>query len=134
MKTETNETTAPKYVFRGEIYMVDFNEGEGSSVHYGKRPCLVLSNDVGNRYSSIINVCLLTTKNMKRKYPTHVLLTPNEMNKLRQASTVMCEQLRTVGKEKLQFKIGMLTQDEIHSVDEAIQVTLGLVGVNNIEK
>ena len=111
----TNET--PKYIFRGEIYMVDFREGEGESVHYGKRPCLVISNDIGNRYSSIVNVCLLTTKVMKRDYPTHLKLEPNAMNKLRQESIAMFEQVRTIGKEKLGFKIGKLTDEEIHKMD-----------------
>lgn len=120
----TNET--PKYIFRGEIYMVDFREGEGESVHYGKRPCLVISNDIGNRYSSIVNVCLLTTKVMKRDYPTHLKLEPNAMNKLRQESIAMFEQVRTIGKEKLGFKIGKLTDEEIHKMDEVLKITFGI--------
>ena len=127
MKQESN-ASSPKYVFRGEIYLVDFSDNSeyGESVQTGKRPCVVLSNDVGNRYSKIINCCVLSTKQMKKDYPTHLKLEPNEMNKLRQTSTVMVEQLRTVGREKLKFKIGKLTDEEIHRLNDVIAVTLGL--------
>lgn len=119
----------PKFVFRGEIYLVDFSENGseyGESVQCGKRPCVILSNDVGNRYSRVVNCCVLSTKQMKKDYPTHLRLEPNEMNKLKQTSIAMVEQLRTVGKEKLKFKIGKLTEEEIHKLNEVIAVTLGL--------
>lgn len=125
-KAETRAKEVPKYVFRGEIYMVDFGEGEGESVHQGRRPCVIISNDVGNRYSNIVNVCLLTTKIMKKQYPTHLKLTPNELNKLKLPSTLMAEQVRTIGRERLWFKIGKLTDEEIHKMDEVIQVTFGI--------
>ena len=124
--TQEKQTDAPKYVFRGEIYMVDFKEGEGGSVHQGSRPAVIISNDVGNRYSSIVNCCLLTSKVMKKNYPTHLKLTPNPMNKLKIDSVVMGEQIRTVGRETLKFKIGKLTDKEIQQLDEIVRITLGL--------
>ena len=126
MNQTNTSTTAPKYVFRGELYMVDFGEGEGMNVHQGRRPVVVISNDVGNRYSNIVNVCLLTTKEMKKQYPNHLKLTPNALNKLKQPSTVMTEQIRTIGKERLWFKIGKLTDEEIHQLNQTIHLTLGL--------
>ena len=121
---KTNE--APKYVFRGEIYMVDFSDGEGRSVHQGSRPAVIISNDVANRYSAIVNCCLLTSKTMKKDYPTHLKLTPNAMNKLRMDSVIMAEQVRTIGRETLKFKIGKLTDEEIQALDDVIRVALGL--------
>lgn len=126
--TKNNKITeAPRYVFRGEIYMVDFGDlGEGRSVHQGSRPAVIISNDVANRYSSIVNCCLLTSKVMKKDYPTHLKLTPNPMNKLKMDSVVMTEQLRTVGREMLRFKIGKLTDEEIRALDDVVRVALGL--------
>ena len=126
--TENNKKTeAPKYIFRGEIYMVDFGDlGEGRSVHQGSRPAVIISNDVANRYSPILNCCLLTSKIMKKDYPTHLKLTPNPMNKLKMDSVVMAEQVRTIGRETLKFKIGKLTDEEIRALDDVVRVALGL--------
>lgn len=114
-----------QHIFRGQLYMVDLGEGEGMSVQRGRRPCVVVSNNIGNRFSSIINVCVLTTSNRK-DYPMHVKLTPNEMNKLKESSTIMAEQIRTVPKERLMFKIGALTPKELDQLDRAMRLNYGL--------
>ena len=126
-KNDKKETPT-KYIFRGEIYMVDLTDQniDGKSVHCGRRPCIIISNDVGNRYSSCVNVCLLTTKKMEKKYPTHLVLEPNELNKSKLTSVAMTEQIRTLGKEKLMFKIGKLTDEEIHKLNETIMFSLDL--------
>ncbi len=126
--TQPLQTGIPKYIFRGEIYMVDLGlaSTDGASVHGGKRPCVVISNDVGNRYSPIVNCCLLSSKVMKKQYPTHFTLQPNPLNKLRQPSVLMAEQLRTVGKEKLLFKIGKLTPEELTSLTGALRIAMDI--------
>ena len=113
-------------IYRGDIYMVDFQEGEGASSHRGKRPCIIVSNNVGNKYSSVVNVVLLTTNLKKKQLPTHLRLVPDHRNKLRQESTVMCEQMRTIGKECLKFKIGTLSREDTYRLDYVLGKTLGL--------
>lgn len=113
-------------IYRGDLFMVEFQEAEGASVHYGKRPCIVISNNVGNKYSSVVNVVMLTTNQKRKQLPTHLKLTPNSRNRLKQESVVMCEQIRTVGKECLRFKIGTLAREEIHTLDYVLAKTIGL--------
>lgn len=46
-------------VKRGEIYMTDLGEYK-TSVEAGTRPCVIVSNNVGNHYSPFVLVCPLT--------------------------------------------------------------------------
>lgn len=115
-------------IYRGDIYMVDFQEGDGISEHShrGKRPCLVVSNNIGNKFSSALNVVLLTTNQKKKQLPTHFSLKPDHRNKLKQESIVMCEQLRVVDKKNLRFKIGTLSREDTYRLDYVLGKTLGL--------
>lgn len=124
----TTTSTVPTYLFRGEIWNVDFGDEtkEGQNVYYGRRPAVIISNNVGNRYSNVVTVCLLSSKQMKREYPTHLKLEPNEMNKLRVPSTIMAEQVRTIGKERLQFKVGKLTVKEEQQLNEVLKISFHL--------
>lgn len=117
---------AVKHIFRGNIFMVDFGKGEGQSVCKGLHPCVVVSNNTGNHYSSVVSVCLISTTRKRKKYPVHIDLLPNTLNKLKNPSTVMTEQIRTVGKDALLFKTGHLTDEEIHKVDQALRISLNL--------
>ena len=119
-------TSKIEEIYRGDIFMVDFKEGEGASVHIGKRPCIVVSNNVGNKYSPIINVVMLTTKQRSKPLPTHVTIQPDGRNQLKQTSFAMCEQIRTIGKDALRFKVGTLSRDDIGRLDYTLGKTLGL--------
>ena len=57
-------------VYRGEIYYVHETETTGSE-QYGGRPAIIVSNNVGNEHSPVVEVVYLTTQE-KRQLPTHV--------------------------------------------------------------
>ena len=66
--------TLERPVTRGSVWFIRFGHQADSSVQGGCRPALVISNDAGNRHSTIINVIPFTTK-MKRTYiPSHVVV------------------------------------------------------------
>ena len=52
-------------VKRGEIYMTDLGEYK-TSVEAGTRPCVIVSNNVGNHYSPFVLVCPLTGVDKKQ--------------------------------------------------------------------
>ena len=58
---------------RGDIYLANLNPFKGSE-QGGTRPVLVLSNDIGNFYSSMITIAPITSQLKKKQQPTHVLL------------------------------------------------------------
>lgn len=108
-----------KEVCRGEIYYIAGSSVTGSEMG-GSRPGIIVSNDVGNKYSPVVEVVYLTTK-PKKPLPTHVQIFSADM-----ASTALCEQVDTVSKDRIQNWMGMLTEREIQRVNEALGISLGL--------
>ena len=56
---------------RGDILLVFLNPSVGSE-QGGKRPVVVIQNNIGNKYSPTIIVAPITSKQNKAKLPTHV--------------------------------------------------------------
>lgn len=84
----------------GEIYYVDFPAAEEQGIEAGMRPAIVVSNDIGNQYSPVINVIPLTTSRLKkrRNLPMHVHIPA--AGELRD-SVAMVEQMRPVSKNRV---------------------------------
>ena len=51
---------------RGEIYLVDLGNQKGS-IQSGKRPVVVISNNMNNKYSPTINILPITSKSSNYK-------------------------------------------------------------------
>src|SRR5437763_1817239 len=86
---------------RGEIWVVDLGTGQGHE-QSGQRPALVVSDDHYNSgLAGLIMVVPLTSKVMKSKtIPAHIRLDPPEGG-LRTPSVILCDQLRTISKDRL---------------------------------
>lgn len=108
---------------RGRIYYADLSPVIGSE-QGGLRPVVVISNDIGNRFSPIVIVAAMTSQ-IKRHYPTSVDLAPMDTG-LKQESRICCEQLRTIDKKRLRECIGELTGEAMAQVDAAIKISLSL--------
>src|SRR5207249_2558077 len=66
-----------RFPLRGEVYWVDLDPTVGSDISR-TRPCLIISNDMGNQYSARVIVAPLTTGGADRAYPFEVLVTAGE--------------------------------------------------------
>lgn len=111
------------YPRRNEIYMAELAE-TGDSVQYGRRPVLIVQNDVGNQNSTTTVVAPLTSRG-KNYLPTHVEVGPE--SGLPYPSTVLCEQLVTVSIGMLEKKMGKVTDPQILAeLDRALRCSLGL--------
>lgn len=105
---------------RGDIYYIDkFGYPEGSVQRSG-RPAVIVSNDMNNKYSKVVEVVYCTTK-PKEDLPTHVKILSTNVE-----STVLCEQVTAVSVDKLTDYHGCCTKEEMEKIDEAIMVSLGL--------
>ena len=91
---------------RGDLFYVDLNPTKGSE-QKGRRPVLVLQNDIGNEVSPTTIVAPLTTKSFTKEYPTNVNV-PKEMGGLKENSSVLLSQIRTIDQSRLENKIGHL--------------------------
>ncbi|MDP3791483.1 MAG: type II toxin-antitoxin system PemK/MazF family toxin [Candidatus Omnitrophota bacterium] len=109
---------------RGDIFYVDLNPTKGSE-QAGRRPVLVIQNNVGNEAAPTVIIAPLTTKKFSKEYPTNVQIKKGTAG-LKEDSTVLLSQIRTIDKDRIERKVGSLSAEEILMVDEAIKVSLGL--------
>lgn len=107
-------------ISRGEVYYVYPNYAETGSEQWSGRPAVVVSADVINRHSQCVEVVYLTTK-PKTDYATHVLT-----NATGRLSTVICEQITSVDKSRLNDCCGRCSAKELAQIDEALRFSLGL--------
>lgn len=109
--------------------MVDLGFNNLDSEQNGIRPCLIISNNIGNKNSCILSVAPLTSKK-KRPMPTHVELTREDG--IQQDSTISIEQTRVISKRRLFYnrvpiKIVDLSEEKIFEVNTAIEKAFGLI-------
>lgn len=114
-------------VNRGDLYYADLDPTFGSE-QGGKRPVLIVQNDVGNYYSPTTIVAALTT-NIQHKHfmPTHQLIRAREG--LRFDSIILLEQIRVIDKMRLMSCIGSLKDYEMQAVNQKLLVSLGIVSL-----
>lgn len=112
-------------VSRGDIFYANLNPVIGSE-QGGVRPVLVLQNDIGNKYSPTTIVAAITSKIKKAKLPTHVELESDNFD-LEKDSVILLEQVRTIDKRRLKEKIAHLDEQIMDQINQALQISLGLV-------
>ncbi|BAZ15088.1 hypothetical protein NIES4071_69580 [Calothrix sp. NIES-4071] len=110
---------------RGEVYLVNFDPTVGAEIKK-TRPALVLQNDIANEYSPIIIVAAMSSKYDEKLLPTEILVHPPEGG-IKLSSVVQLNQIRSVDKQRLIRKLGELTEATMIEVNEAIQISLGLI-------
>ena len=110
---------------RGEIYYAELNPVIGSE-QGGTRPVLVVQNDIGNRFSPTVIVAAITAQIQKAKLPTHVEIEAKTYGFDRN-SVILLEQIRTIDKQRLTDKITSLDEELMQKVNEALQISLGLI-------
>lgn len=109
---------------RGDILFVNFEPVKGSE--QGRiRPALVIQNDILNKYSPLTIVIPITSKIYEKEYPTNVEIEPFD-SKLKNKSTILLNQIRTIDKSRIIKKISSLNSFLMDKVDLAIKISLGL--------
>jgi mRNA interferase MazF len=112
-------------VKRGDIFYVDLNPTKGSE-QAGRRPVLVIQNNIGNEAAPTVIIAPLTTKKFSKEYPTNVHIKKGIAN-LKEESVILLSQIRTIDKNRLERKVGSLPSVILEAVNEAIKISLGLV-------
>lgn len=108
-------------VKRGQIYMADFSPVVGSE-QGGIRPCVIIQNDIGNRFSPTVIVAAVTGK-MKKDQPTHI---PLRSAGLIKDSVCLLEQIRTLDKSRLIEFVGEASKEEMEAIDRALGRSLDI--------
>lgn len=117
-----------KIIKRGDIYYAELNPVIGSE-QGGTRPVLIISNDIGNRYSPTVIIAAITgLEHTKANLPTHIIVKgfePFEKN-----SIILLEQIRTIDKKRLQEYVGTFDRRLMLSVDKALAISIGIAKKN----
>jgi mRNA interferase MazF len=110
---------------RKQIRYADLGTNKGRRQN-GKRPVLIIQNDMGNKYSPTTLVVPLTT-NTKDNYPFQVKLSSAIYN-LKADSTVMCEQVTVLDKTDIFDCLDEVSDLHMRKIEEAIRISLGMEG------
>jgi mRNA interferase MazF len=110
---------------RGEVYLVNFNPTLGSEISK-TRPALIIQNDIANEHSPITIIAAITSKFDTRLYPAEVQIEPPKGG-LKTTSVVLLNQIRSIDRQRLIKRLGILDRVTLDAVDLAIKVSFGLV-------
>jgi mRNA interferase MazF len=113
---------------RGEVYLVEFDPARGHEIQK-TRPALVIQNDVGNRHSPITIVAAIASKLSPTPYPVEIVITPTKGNGLTLASAIRLNQIRSVDRQRLVKRVGVVDGATMRRVEDAIRISLGLVPI-----
>lgn len=102
---------------RGDVFLVSLDPVVGSEV--GKtRPAVVIQNDLANRSSQTVTIVPVSTST-ERVFPFQVRIPAGEGG-LTRNSKVLCEQIRTVSRQRLVQRLGQLSEERLREIRVAL--------------
>lgn len=109
-----------KQIVRGSIIQYQpmaHGSKQGDKMYFA----IVLSNNANNRFSTILNVALISSspKRLNSKLPVHVHID------LLKPSVIMCEQLETIDIKDV-YRVTDWIVSDMTEVDKALAIQLGL--------
>ena len=115
---------------KGDIYYAMLDPVIGSEQD-GKRPVVVIQNNLANKHSPTVIVAPITTVIKKTYLLTHIIIYKN--NFLKKDSTILIEQIRVIDKSRITAYLGKLTEFQIQKIDKAL-VNAFAIDIERIEK
>lgn len=95
-------------VRRGNIVWVDFGTYNDKSKQGGVRPACIVSNNKCNKYSPVVTVVPITSKNKKKGLPTHIEVSKKDARGLMRDSVALTEQIHSIDKKDIRKVSGMI--------------------------
>lgn len=108
---------------KGDIYFIsqDENNSPTGNEMWANRPGVVVSNNLNNTHSNVVEVVYLTTNLKKLNIPTHVHI----KNKNGQ-SVALCEQIHSIDKSRVKSYLDKVTYNELKQINKAIALSLNI--------
>lgn len=109
---------------RGDIFYADmpiYNTVKPNCCERGRRPCVVVSSNIGNATSRVLLVCPVTTRLKPLSCNVDIQWTKNGRQ-----SQVLCNHIMVMPVEALTKCWGHVTYDELQAIDNAILLSLGI--------
>ena len=121
-------------IARGKIFFADIPKTVGSC-YFGKRPILVISNNLNNRYSKTITALPCSSRldnsrgGKKKTLPTHVYIPSGKGGTgLTRDTIVMCENICNYSVDILEECIGEVDEEMMREIEKAVQIQIGIIG------
>ncbi len=111
-------------ISRGDIVFIELVDKSGSEQR-GPRPCVIIQNNIGNKYSPTTIIAPLTSKKFSKEFPTNVSLSQKDSS-IKKDSTILLNQITTIDKRRIKKKVCELDKLSMEKVDLAIKVSLGI--------
>lgn len=109
---------------RMQVWYADMSPVVGSE-QGGYRAVVIISNDIGNRYSPVVIAAPITSQIGKKRLPTQVLI--KSLFGTLVDSMVECEQIRTLDKRRLKKLLFEIKDPQlIAEIDRAVGISLGI--------
>jgi mRNA interferase MazF len=108
-------------ILRGEIRWADLNPVKGHE-QGGKRPVLILSQDVFNQRSGTVIAMAITNQPQRAGFPLTLEINSAKLSK---RSWVKISQIRTLSTERIGRKIGLISPEELNDVIEGFNEITG---------
>ncbi len=102
---------------QGEIWEMYFDPVRGSE-QGGRRPAVIISGNLLNQYLNVVIVCPLTTK--IKNYKGNLIIEPDEWNGLEEKSEVLTFHVRSVSKDRLKNKLGMILKEDVEFIKSTL--------------
>jgi mRNA interferase MazF len=95
---------------QGEIWFTNLDPTKGSE-QAGYRPVVILSGNLLNAYLKVVITAPLTTK--IKNYKGNPIIEPNHHNGLEEISELLIFHIRSVSKERLIKRVGVISKSEL---------------------
>lgn len=109
---------------RGQIWLADLNPTRGHE-QAGKRPVLIVSNDIFNRGPAGL-VFVLPLARTDRRIPAHIPIDPPEGG-VKERSYALCDAIRSITKDRLTGAAwGKVSPETMGRVSEMLRILMDL--------
>lgn len=110
-------------IFRGEVWLVSLDPTLGRE-QAGTRSALVISENLFNQgYADLVIVVPITSKD--KDIRSHVAIGKDEGG-LTMQSFAKCEDIRSISKQQLRKRLGLVSDATIELVEEKLRLLIGL--------
>lgn len=104
---------------RGEVWLVNFDPSLGGEIRK-RRPAMILSIDASNLVLNRVQVVPISSQ-LERIYVSETVILLNE-----EPRKEMADQLTTVSKQRIDSRIGVLSEEDLLKVTEIVKRQLGI--------
>ena len=115
-------------VRRGDILWIDCDPSLGVEPRK-TRTCVVVSNDVANRFGQAVTVVPTQSYSRDRANRSYMVDLRSPRSTLRNARVANCSMVMTCDRRRIVRRVGRVSGDARQALDEALRVHLGLTAI-----